>query len=72
MFEHIGFKAAISGEKNELLHEAAGAFKAEGCSRAKDVICFKGKTVSRRGQKAKATYRMIHDSQSARLFSALC
>lgn len=43
VFEHIGFKAAISGEKNKLLHGAAGEFKAEGYSRAKDVICFRGK-----------------------------
>ncbi len=34
------------------------------CVRAKDVICFKGKTLTKEGQKATESSGMTHDSQS--------
>ena len=46
------FKAAISGLKNAYSYKAAGLFKAVACVRAKDVICFMGKTVTEGGSKS--------------------
>lgn len=67
------FKATISGEKNAFSFKVTGTFKAVvGCTRAKAAICFKRKTVQKKSQRANATYKMIHNSQSKRLLLAKC
>lgn len=43
---------AISGLKNAFSHKAVGLFKAIACIRAKDVMCFRGKTATKEGSKS--------------------
>ena len=68
--QYDGFKVTIRSLKNVYSNRAAGIFEAVTYVRTTDVICFKGKTVSKGGRRATATSRMMRDSQTERLFLA--